>query len=169
MTRNAVRTASLLLGAVVLVTATSVVLTHDASSASRNASSLTRRSIEAFLSLRPGETKAIYVVRGRRGPIGQFTVACSRSTTPSTAYAVRPLAADSLVAVDGRGVSRGAVVLPGRSIRGASGPAGLEQWAVRMSRKPEDVTVDATLTALGKSLYGPCTFWLQGSMTVLAR
>jgi hypothetical protein len=38
-----------------------------------------------------------------------------------------------------------------------------------MSRKPEDVTVDATLTALGKSLYGPCTFWLKGSMTVLAR
>jgi hypothetical protein len=88
----------------------------------------------------------------------------------ASAYAVAAYGADTRAAVDGRGQSRAAVLLSGRSLRGGDTP-GLEHWLVGEGTEAEEVTVDASLAAFAAepALGDGCEFWLQGHMTRLTR
>jgi hypothetical protein len=130
----------------------------------------TERQVDRFVALRAGDKSRLYVLTGRDGPIGSLSVTCSRLAKPGTAYNVGRLSAESLVAVDGRGVSRAAVLRPGRLLRGAMARSGAERWHARMSREPEDVAVELSLVALGPSVYSSgCTFWLRGIVNLTRR
>ena len=133
--------------------------------------------VSAAVTLRVGQSLPLYVLSGRlSGPIGTFVVSCSARGQPHTRYVVTRSAADTLVAMDGRGASRGAVLASERpALDGGAGISGLEHWIVRMGREPEEVTLDATLyavaTGANPTAGAPpafCTFGLAGTARVVA-
>jgi hypothetical protein len=127
------------------------------------------RRIDVALSLRKGESgRTLYVVRDDVSRVGIFVVGCDADGSPApTAYRVPPRGTNVDAAVDGRGVSRAErIVLEGDELTGGSGP-GLEHWVTAMSREPDEVLVDATLTAFGASASNPvCTFALHGTARI---
>src|SRR5437868_1487283 len=93
-------------------------------------------SIDVGTSLRRGETKTLYSVRGHSHEIGRFVVSCGPSGRPQSAYVVAG-GADTLVAVEGRGASDAARVLSGRRLAGGTRP-GLERWMLLEGTEAEE-------------------------------
>jgi hypothetical protein len=135
----------------------------------RTGPGIERRTIDASVSVRPGASGVIYIARGRHGPIGRFLGVCRSGGTPRTAYEPTPQAATAIAAVDGRGVSRAATVVPRQRLSGGNRRSGLERWLIRMGRKSEDVTLEASMQVVRQRGGPDCTFWLYGSMTLLRR
>jgi hypothetical protein len=130
-------------------------------------SSSKKRGIDVGTSLRRGQTKTLYAVRGRSSRIGRFVVTCSSSGRPRSAYVVT--GADTLVAVEGRGASRAAKVLPGKRLAGGVRP-GLERWVLSEGTEAEEVSADLSLTAFtGRLFANGCEFALRGSTKLLGR
>lgn len=123
------------------------------------------RTIDAAVSVQKGAARVIYTIRGRHGSVGRFIGTCRLRRTPRTAYSPTRRAATAIAAVDGRGVSRAATVVYGDRLNGGTRPSGLEQWLIRMGRKSEDVTVEASLEIVRERGSPDCTFWLYGSIT----
>jgi hypothetical protein len=136
--------------------------------AGATATSPSRRSgVDVAASLRRGQTKTLYAVKGRSGTIGRFVVACTSSGRPRSGYVVS--GADTLVAVEGRGAARAAKVLPGKRLAGGARP-GLERWVLSEGTEAEEVSADLTLTAFSGRLFGNgCEFDLRGSTKLVSR
>jgi hypothetical protein len=126
------------------------------------------RLIDTSLSLRKGELeRTLYVVRDDVGPLGVVVVGCDDEEMPTaTSYRAPAKGTDVQVAVDGRGVSRAGRIEPGEAFEGGAG-SGLEHWLTSMTREPDEVLVDAALTAFGG---GPldvgCAFTLRGTARI---
>jgi hypothetical protein len=129
----------------------------------------TRHPVASGLSLARGRGGVLVHVRGRYGDDGRLLARCLRSGEPLTTYAVSAGSADTVTAVDGRGVSRAADVLPGRRLSGGRG-SGLERWVASMSREPEDLRLDVTVVALRAGAHGPsCEVSATGTLTHTVR
>jgi hypothetical protein len=153
------------------ITAGVLLLTAGCSSEIRQraaaTSSSARSAVDVGASLRRGQTKTLYAVEGRSSRIGRFVVTCSSSGQPRSAYVVT--GADTLVAVEGRGASRAARVLPGKRLAGGARP-GLERWVLSEGTEAEEVSADLSLTAFTGRLFGNgCEFELRGSTKLLSR
>jgi hypothetical protein len=86
-----------------------------------------------------------------------------------TAYVVSPGSANTVVAIEGRGVSRAADVLPGGRLGGGRG-SGLERWIAALGREPEDLRLDVTVVALRAGAHGPsCELSANGILTHTVR
>jgi hypothetical protein len=137
--------------------------------AERARSALEKRAIGAAVSVSPGSSRLIYAVHGRSAVIGRFVGKCFMRSAPGTAYRPARQAADTIAAVDGRGVSRAATVVFGQRLNGGVRSSGLEQWLIRMGRESEGVTVNALLEVVRERGSPDCTFALYGSVVVLRR
>ena len=73
-----------------------------------------------------------------------------------------------LVAVDGRGASRGGRLIG--SLAGGSAPSGIERWIVTGGGKPEDVSLDVSLRVISAPTgNGYCWFGLTGTLIITTR
>jgi hypothetical protein len=131
-------------------------------------------AVSAGATLRLGQTQTLYVLRGRpHGLLGVLAVSCSASGVSTTRFTLAKSAPDTIVAVDGRGVSRAAQLASERpTLLGGRGD-GLEQWFVKAANEPEQVTLRASLYAVtlgtspsprAKPAY--CQFGLTGTLDV---
>jgi hypothetical protein len=145
-----------------------IALTAVVLVAGATASNSSRRSgVDAGVSLRRGQTKALYTLKGRSSSIGRFVVTCTSGGQPRSAYIVT--GADTLVAVEGRGASRAAKVLRGKRLAGGARP-GLEHWVLSEGTKAEEVSADLSLMAFSGPLFGNgCEFDLRGSTKLASR
>jgi hypothetical protein len=125
------------------------------------------RLVDVGQSARPTELRTLFVLEGYHyGPLGRFVVSCTRAGIPQTRYVTATHAPTTLIAVDGRGVARGAKLgLEGRSLSGGSSRSGIEHWIVSTGGEPEELRLDASLVAFSEaSAPGACEFSLRGRL-----
>jgi hypothetical protein len=128
--------------------------------------------VDTSLSLRPGEARRLFVLRGfHYGVLGRFVAKCDMTRPVRTRYVAARTAPDELVAVDGRGTARGAKLgLEARMLAGGSAASGIEHWIVSAGGEPEEVRLDAALVAFPASS-GPdaCELSLHGRLEIQPR
>ena len=121
------------------------------------------RSIGASKTLPPGEAVTLYSVSGQRElDVGRFIVSCTRDGLARTSYKNSGILS-ALIAVDGRGASRGANTTG--AVSGGVKPSGIEHWIMSTASKLENIYLDAFLMVISAQTgHGNCYFSLSGKL-----
>jgi hypothetical protein len=157
-----------LVGAVVYALAASADRDAGAAASPISSSSTRVRAIDRALTLYPGRARSLYALRGYYyGRVGRFVVSCTRTGFARTAYQLGEAGPDATVAVDGRGDSRAAkLVPPSGTLPGGSRRSGIEQWIVLTGGKPESIRLDTSLLVVSAKAVGGCAFSLRGTVAI---
>jgi hypothetical protein len=132
--------------------------THDLATRSR--------PVDRALFVDTGRKRVLYAVRGiHYGIVGRFVVSCSHEGVARTVYELGQSPVTVVAAVEGRGASRAAKLLPGERLRGGAKRSGIERWIVLAGGEPESIRLDATLLVRPERSVG-CEFTMRGAVGV---